>query len=88
MFLKADFKIKDFGPLKYFFDIEVACSSKGIFLCPRKHALDVFKECGLTWAKPSIMLIEQQHKFSNEDGDLFDEPRRYKPLVGRLLEDC
>lgn len=83
--MEANFKIKDLGVIECFLGIEVATSTRGTFLCQRKYALDVLKECGLTGAKPSSIPIEQQHKLYDEDGELFYKLGRYKRLVGRLL---
>jgi len=38
-YLRNYFHIKDFGPLKYFLGIEVACNSQGLFLSQRKYTL-------------------------------------------------
>jgi hypothetical protein len=38
------FEVKDFGPLRYFFGIEIARSSKGTVLFQRKYVLDLLAE--------------------------------------------
>ena len=38
-FLHSKFKLKDLGPLKYFFGIELAHSSQGIVLSQRNYTL-------------------------------------------------
>jgi Reverse transcriptase (RNA-dependent DNA polymerase) len=48
--LQRNFDIKDLGKLKYFLGIEVAHSSKGLFISQRKYVLDLLKETGkLGW---------------------------------------
>ena len=44
--LAADFEMKNLGDLKYFLGVEVARSSRGIFLSQRKYVLDLLKETG------------------------------------------
>jgi len=46
-YLNSCFHIEDLGSLKYFLDIKVARSEKGLFLCQRKYALEIVEECGL-----------------------------------------
>ena len=41
------FKLKSFGPLRYFLGIEVARSSKGVAASQRKYTLDLPKEVGM-----------------------------------------
>ena len=40
-YLSKDFEMKNLGPLKYFFGIEVSRSAKGIFQSQRKYTLDL-----------------------------------------------
>jgi Reverse transcriptase (RNA-dependent DNA polymerase) len=44
--LKEKIDIKDLGLLKYFLRIEIAHSSKGLFISQRKYTLDLLKETG------------------------------------------
>lgn len=60
-FMSSKFKVKDLGPLKYFLGIEVARSSKGIYLHQRKYTMNILKDTGLLVAKPSKLPIEQNH---------------------------
>ncbi|XP_021771710.1 uncharacterized protein LOC110735835 [Chenopodium quinoa] len=79
------FKMKDFGPLKYFLGIEVARSSSGLFLCQRKYTLDIISKVGLLGEKPSGFPIEQNHKLGLATGELLADPESYRRLVGRLI---
>lgn len=45
--LHAYFHMKNLGHLKYFFGIEVARKSQGMYLCQRKYVLDIFSGTGL-----------------------------------------
>ncbi|XP_021727651.1 uncharacterized protein LOC110694789 [Chenopodium quinoa] len=72
------FKMKDLGPLKYFLGIEVARSATSLFLCQRKHTLDIISEVGLTGAKPNDFPIEQNHRLGHVNGELLvDSIRRH-----------
>ncbi|KAM1687292.1 hypothetical protein ACFX2K_035287 [Malus domestica] len=51
--LHQKFVIKDLGPLKYFLGIEVATSSKGLFLNQRKYVLDLLDEANMMECKPA-----------------------------------
>ncbi|KAK2969512.1 hypothetical protein RJ640_012331 [Escallonia rubra] len=84
-YLDTKFHIKTLGKLKYFLGIEVARSPAGIFLSQRKYVLDILAECGLTGCKPASFPMEQQHKLSNESGEISKNPEEYRWLVGRLL---
>jgi len=63
-YIHACFSIKDLGPLKYFLTIEIARGLEGMFLCQRKCALDITKECGLLGAKLAECLNEENHKLA------------------------
>lgn len=38
-YLNSCFKIKDFGPLKFFLGIDITCTRTGLFLSQREYAL-------------------------------------------------
>ena len=84
-YLHACFSIKDLGPLKYFFGIEVARGPEGMFLCQRKYALEIIDECGLLGAKPVEFPIEENHKSALATGRLLKDATKYHRLVGRLI---
>jgi Reverse transcriptase (RNA-dependent DNA polymerase) len=83
--LKENFDIKDFGKLKYFLGIEIAHSSKGLFMCQRKYILNLLKETGKLGCKPAKTLIDINVKLNSEDGEPLKDINQYQRLVGKLI---
>src|SRR5262249_33271042 len=82
-FLHTQFHTKDLGVLKYFLGIEVTRSKKGIFISQRKYVLDLLIETGKLGAKPCSTPMLPNLQLS-KDGDLFEDPEKYRRLVGKL----
>ncbi|KAM1457502.1 hypothetical protein ACFX13_035528 [Malus domestica] len=57
----AEFEMKNLGDLKYFLGMEVARSSRGIFLSPRKYVLDFLKETCMLGCKHVDTPIVKKH---------------------------
>jgi Reverse transcriptase (RNA-dependent DNA polymerase) len=83
--LKNEFDIKDLGKLSYFLGIEIAHSSKGLFLSQRKYVLDLLKETGKLGAKPASTPMETNTKLGLEDGEVLSDIGQYQRLVGKLI---
>ncbi|XP_048232350.1 uncharacterized mitochondrial protein AtMg00810-like [Ricinus communis] len=83
--LKKEFDIKDLSQLSYFLGIEIAKSSKGLFLSQRKYTLDLLKETGKIGAKPALTPMETKTKLNLEDGDPLTNIGHYQRLVGKLI---
>ena len=71
--------------LKYFLGVEVMTmrSKRGIFLSQRKYVLDLLSETRKLAAKPCQSPMAQSLHLSRE-GELFENPKRYRMLVGKL----
>ena len=82
-FLHGQFHIKYLGMLKYFLGVEVMRSKRGIFLSQRKYVLDLLSEKGKLVAKSCLSSMEQSLHLTKE-GELFEDPKRYRRLVGKL----
>lgn len=83
--LSQQFKLRDLGGLKYFLGLEIARTSQGISLCQRIYALEILTATGMLGCKPvSTPMVPNLH-LALKDGDLIDEPERYRSLVGRLM---
>jgi len=85
-YLSHCFHGKDLEVLKYFLGVEVARNSRGILLCQGKYALDVIQETGLLGAKLVSTPLEQNHELGLATRSPLDQPRRYRRLVGRLID--
>ena len=83
--LVAEFEMKSLGDLKYFLGVEVARSSKGIFLSQQKYVLDLLKETYMLGCKPvDTPIVEKHHLGIYQDQEPVDKGR-YQRLVGRLI---
>lgn len=83
-FLQHRFHTKDLGKLRYFLGIEVARSRTGIHLSQRKYVLDLLDEMGLLGARPVDTPMDPNQKLLKDEGGLFEDPSRYRRLVGKL----
>ena len=72
------------GKLRYFLGIEVARSRKGINLSQRNYALDLLEETGLLGARPVDTQMGPNQKLVKDEGELFEDPSRYRRLVEKL----
>ncbi|XP_016651535.1 PREDICTED: uncharacterized mitochondrial protein AtMg00810-like [Prunus mume] len=84
-FLSSQFRIKDLGPLKYFFGVEVARSKAGSTICQRKYTLDILEEAGLLGAKPTKVPIVADLVLTPAGSSSLHEPATYRRLVGKLI---
>ena len=57
--LNQKFKLKDLRKLKFFLGLEVAKSTQGINLCPKKYSLELLSDLGLLGSKPVKTPMEQ-----------------------------
>ncbi|GJY93677.1 ribonuclease H-like domain-containing protein [Tanacetum coccineum] len=83
--LKSKFMIKDLGKLKYFLDIEVIDTAKGICLNQRKYMLDLLSDYGMHACKPAKTLLMSKLVISNEASDndhILDNITDYQKLMG------
>jgi hypothetical protein len=83
--LHNTFGIKDLGTLKFFLDLEVAHSTKGITLSQRQYCLDLLAETGDLGSKPSSIPMDPSHKLHHDDGPPYTDVTGYRTLVGKLL---
>jgi hypothetical protein len=83
--LKQKFEMKNLGELRYFLDIEVIQSPKGIWLLQKQYALNKLSEYGMMGCKPISIPLEQNVKLSVDERDLVDDTTMYKCIVGSLI---
>ena len=83
--LARKFEMKDLGPLKYFFGIEVSRSKEGVFLSQRQYALNLLSETGMTACSPSSTPMEENLKLGIYPDQVPINKERYQRLVGRLM---
>ena len=69
--------------LRYFLDIEVMQSKRGIFLSQRKYVLDLLSETGKLGVKPYNTPMAPGVHLTRED-ETFKDPERYRRLLRKL----
>ena len=83
--LAREFEMKDLGPLRYFLGMEIARSSKGIFVSQRKYTLDLLKETSILGCKPGDNFIDPYHKLGYATEEKSVDRESYQMLVGKLI---
>ena len=61
--LRAEFAIKDLGPLHYFLGVEVVRRPDGFFLHQRKYAHELLERVGMLNCKPAATLLIRRPSF-------------------------
>ena len=82
-FLHGQFHTKDLGMLKYILGVEVMRRKRRIFLSQRKYVLDLLSETRKLAAKSCQSPMAQSLHLTRE-GELFEDPERYRRLVEKL----
>ena len=84
-FLHTQFKLKDFGGLKYFFGLEIACSSTSIIFSQRHYNLQVLEDTGFLATKPTTFPMDPKLQLHVSTRELFPNPSMYRRLIGHLI---
>nr|XP_028962214.1 uncharacterized protein LOC108173874 [Malus domestica] len=82
--LHQQFAIKDLGVLKYFLSIEMATSSKGLFLNQRKYVVDLLNEAHMLECKPDRTPLVSKLQLDAK-GEPLSNPGVYQRMVGKLI---
>ena len=78
------FQTKDLGKLKYFLGIEVAQSNSRKVISQRKYTLHILTNTSLLDYKPVDTPMDPNVKLVPSQGELLQNPKRYRRLVGKL----
>ena len=82
--LQSSFAMKDLGKLKYFLGIEMASSSKGLFLNQRKYVLDLLQDAKILDCKPAKTPLDSKLQLDTHSDDL-QNIGDYQRIVGKLI---
>ncbi|KAM3412689.1 hypothetical protein ACQJBY_004055 [Aegilops geniculata] len=82
--LRAEFAIKDLGPLHYFLGVEVVRRPDGFFLHQRKYAHELLDRAGMLNCKPAATPVDTKAKLSATDGTPAPNAGFYRSIVGAL----
>ena len=83
--LDARFKLKDFGPLRFFLSLNIARFERWIFVSQRPYVLQLLYDTGYLGKKPVSTPIEANIKLSQDDGELLEDPSLFRRMIGQLL---
>ncbi|WVZ59326.1 hypothetical protein U9M48_009481 [Paspalum notatum var. saurae] len=83
--LSDQFLMSDLGSLRYFLGIEISSTPEGIYLSQEKYIQSLLDRASLTDHKTEETPMELNLHLSATDGELLDDPTRYRHIVGSLV---
>jgi hypothetical protein len=81
--LRAEFMLKDMGPLRFFLGIDVKRSTHGLYLSQERYAEDILERARVSNCKPAPTPINATNKLP-ADGPPTDDSTAYRSLAGVL----
>lgn len=78
------FAVQDMGSLSYFLGIEITHQNGDLNLSQKKYIQDIIGRAGLSHSKPVPSSITTSANLHLGDSSPFDDPVRYRQLVGAL----
>ena len=82
--LQRQLSIKNLGKMKYFLGIEMATSSKGVFLNQRKYILNMLQDVEMLHTKPTITPLDSKLRLNSPSKPLL-QFTTYQRIVGKLI---
>jgi histone deacetylase 1/2 len=82
--LRAEFSIKDLGPLHYFLGVEVVRRADGFFLHQHKYVHELLERTGMLNCNPASTPLDTKAKLSTGDGSPAPDASHYRSIVGAL----
>jgi hypothetical protein len=79
--LRAEFAIKDLGPLHFFLGMEAITTPDGLLLSQQRYILDLLKKSNMSEAKPIKTPMSTAHTLSLFNGDPLPDPSTYCSLA-------
>jgi hypothetical protein len=82
--LQQQFPLKDLGDLGFFLGVKVTRSTDALHLSQSKYIADLLHRTHMLGAKPAASPCSSGSKMSHFDGNLLDDPSKYRQVVGAL----
>lgn len=83
--MDSTFTIKDLGPAKFFWGMEIARGPDGTSLNQRKYVLEILSSNGMLCCKPTVTPLPPGLIFSHSTEEGLQLPDIYRRLVGQLV---
>lgn len=79
-----EFQCLYLGSLSYFLGLEANIANGNLLITQRKYSMGLLQRFGLVESKPMATHEALGKHLSKDGGELFDDPQRYRSLVGAL----